>query len=132
MKCMNCGNELTGKKRAHCSDRCRMALKRKAEQKAKAEHEQTQPEQPKPNELNPLAECFHPIDLTPAVLDEIRPDQPGGLERYYATPNMYAERKHAELLNWGKWMDTADLELHKLKANRVSIPGDWDYAGVAA
>lgn len=32
--------------------------------------------------------------------------------------------------NWGPWLDTDQLERAGLKANRVSIPGDWDHEGV--
>jgi hypothetical protein len=42
----------------------------------------------------------------------------------------YAARTNAVLLNWGEPMTAHDLERAGLKANRVPIPGDWDYHGV--
>ncbi len=53
-----------------------------------------------------------------------------GLDDYRTNPARYASRAHPELLNWGKWMNSQQLEQAGLKANRVSIPGDWDYVGV--
>ena len=41
----------------------------------------------------------------------------------------YHPRTHPERLNWGEPMTRAELEAAGLKANRVPIPGDWDYAG---
>ncbi|MCK5610242.1 hypothetical protein KAR91_50685 [Candidatus Pacearchaeota archaeon] len=44
----------------------------------------------------------------------------------------YHPRTHPHLMNWGKHMNVQELESAGLKANRVPIPGDWDYEGVAA
>lgn len=41
----------------------------------------------------------------------------------------YQPRTNPDLLNWGEPMTRAELEANKFKANRVPIPGDWDYAG---
>lgn len=54
-----------------------------------------------------------------------------GLDHYRTCPDQYAKRVHPELLNWGLWMNRTELEQAGLKANRVSIPGDWDYEGAA-
>lgn len=43
----------------------------------------------------------------------------------------YATRTDPDSLNWGEWMTADQLHEAGLKANRVSIPGDWDYVGVA-
>jgi len=37
-----------------------------------------------------------------------------------------ARRKEPSKLNWGPWMNSDELKANKFKANRVSIPGDWD------
>ena len=42
----------------------------------------------------------------------------------------YHPRTHPERLNWGEHMTGAQLEDAGLVANRVSIPGDYDYVGV--
>ena len=42
------------------------------------------------------------------------------------------QRRWPDLLNWGPWLDKTQLSQAGLKGNRVSIPGDWDYEGVAA
>ncbi len=64
-------------------------------------------------------------------IDHALIDGRGGLSDYYANPDKYIPRSEPELLNWGPWMNMAQLEQAGLKANRVSIPGDWDYEGVA-
>ncbi len=54
-----------------------------------------------------------------------------GLDDYLSRPEAYITRREPEKLNWGPWMDMAGLEQAGLKANRVAIPGDWDYEGAA-
>ncbi len=100
-RCKQCNKELSGKKQ-YCNDACRMAYGRKANKKP----EQTQPEQVIPN-------------TAPAIL-----------EHYQANPDMYVERARPELLNWGPRMNMNELNIAGKKANRVPIPGDWDYEGV--
>ena len=39
-------------------------------------------------------------------------------------------RTNPDLLNWGDPMTSAELHDAGLRANRVPIPGDWDYNGV--
>ena len=50
---------------------------------------------------------------------------------YQLNPSDYIPRREPDRLNWGPWMNSAQLEQAELKANRVTIPGDWDYVGVA-
>ncbi len=57
-------------------------------------------------------------------------DGRGGLADYYANPDKYIPRTEPDKLNWGPWLNTAELNVAGLKANRVPIPGDWDYEGV--
>ncbi len=49
------------------------------------------------------------------------------IEDYHAHREDYTERACVELLNWGPWMNTAELSDARLSGNRVSEPGDWDY-----
>ena len=42
-----------------------------------------------------------------------------------------ARRTNPDSLNWGPHMTSDQLHEAGLKANRVPIPGDWDYVGVA-
>ena len=42
----------------------------------------------------------------------------------------YVARTNPDLLNWGDRMDFNELNQAGLKANRVAIPGDWDYVAV--
>ena len=51
---------------------------------------------------------------------------------YHLNPDDYITRREPGRLNWGPWLNTAQLEQAGLKANRVSIPGDWDYAGAGS
>ena len=47
-------------------------------------------------------------------------------------PNDYAARALSmDDLNWGPYMTAEQLEQAGLRGNRVTIPGDWDYVGVA-
>lgn len=114
MKCKNCDNELVGRQKTHCSDRCRMALKRtpKPEQ-VKVEHE-TRTEFTTAEKYEVL--CIQNREVS--------------LEHYQENPDMYATRANPEKLNWGAYMTTDQLVGAGLYANRVPIPDDWDYAGV--
>lgn len=57
---------------------------------------------------------------------------PASLDEYADSHGRkYAHRAHPDELNWGPWMNSEQLEQARLRANRVSIPGDWDYVGVA-
>lgn len=42
----------------------------------------------------------------------------------------YAHRVQAVALNWGPWMNSQQLTEAGLVANRMPMPGDWDYEGV--
>lgn len=63
-------------------------------------------------------------------IDHALIDKRGGLADYHANRDKYATRAEPDKLNWGPWMDSGELQEAGLKANRVSIPGDWDYSGV--
>ncbi len=54
------------------------------------------------------------------------------LDHYHRNASFYIPRREPDKLNWGAWLNMAQLEQAGLKANRVPIPGDWDYVGVAA
>ncbi len=98
-----CDKELVNPRAMFCGDACRMAHARAAKKS---------PEQSDPNtapEHNRVA----------------------SLEDYHDNPKDYALRGCAELLNWGPWMSESELLAARLSANRVSIPGDWDYEKVA-
>ncbi len=47
----------------------------------------------------------------------------------YQPLGMYATRANPETLNWGAWMDKAQLKQNGKTANRVTLPGDWEYKG---
>lgn len=103
MKCKQCNVEISNRAK-FCSDKCRMQFKR------------SQPEQ-KANKLNPNTE----------------PEQIVGrasYEHYLAYPELFAKRSFPDKLNWGVWMNYKDLKKVHLVANRVPLPGDFDYVGV--
>lgn len=54
------------------------------------------------------------------------------LQHYLDNQDKYVPCRESELLNGGPWMSMAQLETAGLKANRVAIPGDWDYDGEVA
>ena len=75
---------------------------------------------------------YVPVEVGQGQVGHIQPVGDGvcvtvGLDDYLSRPEAYAERAQPDLLNWGPWMSTAQLETAGLRANRVSIPGDWDY-----
>ena len=53
--------------------------------------------------------------------------QKGSLDDYYARPEAYHRRLEPEKLNWGIKLDVKQLKQAGLRANRVPIPGDWDF-----
>jgi hypothetical protein len=53
------------------------------------------------------------------------------LQDYYDNPDDYYPRQEPDKLNWGPWMNSSQLQETGYKANRVPIPGDWDYEGRA-
>jgi len=109
--------------------------------------EQVESEQPKSNKVEQEGEQWvDPCSLIPTkefkrLHDKINDiDQPeqtveniklviavSGLEHYRKNPDKYIQRREPEKLNWGKPMTRAELHDAGLKANRVTIPGDWDY-----
>ncbi|KKM05810.1 hypothetical protein LCGC14_1750340 [marine sediment metagenome] len=62
----------------------------------------------------------HARDITPTE----------GIEHYRSNPDKYIPRLEPDKLNWGPHLNIAELNAAGLKANRVPIPGDWDYEGV--
>ena len=118
MKCKHCGKEFTSKRKVGattCSDKCRQARRR----------------QLKTSVTNIRDTIDMDVTLAP-VTDKPVTDKSKQvtLEHYYANPDQYATRARPQLLNWGEWMTTDELVLAGFIANRVSIPGDWDYDGV--
>lgn len=116
-KCKHCDGPVAGKK-LYCDDACRMAFNRaQTEQQTAPQPEQSsnQPEQTQPEQPT-------------------RTEQESGpsIGHYNANPSKYAPRTNPHLLNWGKWMSGESLAHFGLVANRVPIPGDWDYVGEAA
>ncbi|KKM64400.1 hypothetical protein LCGC14_1501720 [marine sediment metagenome] len=109
--CVGCENELTGRQR-YCSDKCRKAASRTDNSdKPKSDTEVGQP-------MTAREICSRKVGF-----DNVR----ATLEHYECNPSMYAQRANPEKLNWGPWLDTEQLVLAGFKANRVSIPGDWDF-----
>jgi len=128
MQCMNekCDNELSGRQRSFCSDRCRKAVSRT---NTSGEPGQT---------VNPdkvgqgvqfreeCVTCENMVDENGVAACEERVSYQPAL----CSPDRYASRTNPEKLNWGEVMSSAELANAGLKANRVPIPGDFDYEGV--
>lgn len=90
---------------------------------------------PKRNTEHILDEANHRVPITRWGFDQphaIGGERTASLDDYNTNRQDYANRTKPELLNWGKWMSAPDLAKAGLSANRVTIPGDWDYAGVGA
>lgn len=106
MQCKQCNRETKGRSQ-YCSESCKTVYnrnKRKTEQVAGV-----------------------PAGMAEAVIKA----RTVSLEHYHAHPELYVPRLEPDKLNWGPWMDSDQLAAAGLKANRVSIPGDWDYTGAA-
>lgn len=129
-----CTQALTGRQREFCSDKCRKRASRtqttpedgsgstNADRMAvePGQTERGQQSRTRPSIPPPDPGCIRLV-VGPASLDDYL-DEHG---------RHYAPRAHPELLNWGDWMTSLQLEQAGLKANRVPIPSDWDYEGVA-
>ena len=125
MKCKNpkCGNNLTGRQREFCSDRCRMAVKRTPEPEQTKVEQQTRTDQI----WEECVTCENMVDENGAAAC----DGQAILQHSKCNPDKYATRTNPEKLNWGPILGAVDLKIRGFVANRVSIPGDWDYEGVA-
>ena len=142
-ECRNeaCNNDVVGRS-AYCGDACRKAWsRRKVVNQTINEHPATS-EVESVTTVTQISVTNCDIPTVTSVTDEtvtssvteaqsqvIRPE-PTALDHYYANPDMYATRNSPELLNWGEPMSLMGLQQAGLKANRVTIPGDWDYSGV--
>ena len=139
-----CKNMLTGKQR-FCSDKCRKAASRTGNpDKPKSDTEVGQDVlvNSGPHEYNHPSLIIPELDPNFSPITYIHPDQAGSLKEDWVEPasledyndnndRKYITRANPDKLNWGPWMTTEELVAAGFRANRVSIPGDWDYVGVA-
>lgn len=109
--CKHCNGPIEGKGK-FCSDKCKQAAYRA-----------------KRNTVTPPTVTNGPVTQSESVTVNEQDDGPS-IAHYNANPSRYAPRTNPQLLNWGKPMSGEQLAHFKLVANRVPIPGDWDYAGV--
>ncbi len=113
MDCKQCGTLLTGRQREFCSDKCRMRHKR----------------QTRTSEDGSGSTNANKVVVEPEQIESEQQTRTASFEDYQAHPGDYVPRVQPELLNWGSWMNSGQLEQPGLKANRVPVPGDWDYQG---
>ena len=150
MQCLNCNNDMTqtgNRPRKYCSDKCRMAHVRSGRKpKVDSKANNGGAVLSKPNKNVDSSESSRrnrnseeagqelgsvlisdlksgPRNL-PLTLDDIKP---GSYSHYQAYPDKYAKRENPEKLNWGQPLTFHELQASPFKANRVSIPGDWDF-----
>ena len=129
MKCLNCDNERQGR-RQYCSDKCKVAYNRNKNRNAPVTIE---PDSVTISEIVTPEECLVITKPTSTEFKQVLADEAhefDGLQHYRDNPASYAPRANADRLNWGAWMNADQLHTARLTANRVSIPGDWDYDGV--
>ncbi len=109
MKCKQCNVEVSGRQ-LYCSDKCKQEAYRNRS----------------------TVTTVTDVTVTPTVT---RPEPVTVEERtasyqdYIDNPDDYATRANAAALRWGEWMAMDELAEAGYKANRVTIPGDWDYVG---
>lgn len=115
MNCTYCGCEYEAERISsqYCTARCRVAANRSVTEVS--------------------------VTQTPLVTLKGDPDVTvGGVVRKETTLNTdligpdvyYWPRTNPERINWGEHMSMDQLKEAGLVANRVPIPGDWDYVGV--
>ena len=122
MECKHCGKEFAPKRKVGattCSDKCRQARRRQLMKplsvtNAAARNRDIMEVDVTDNKRATLTK--HPI--TGCAVEAT-------LEHYQAHPKRYVQRREPERLNWTGYMTKAELV-----ANRVPIPGDWDYEGI--
>ena len=125
MQCLNCSKEVdqTGNRpRKYCSDKCRMVHVRSL-RKSKAYSKPN-------NEGGVLAETNKNVDSSECSRQsKISVDLTFAVsyKHYVDNPDMYARRDNPEKLNWGQPLTFHELQASPFTANRVSIPGDWDF-----
>ena len=104
MKCINetCSSEAAGRSK-YCSDACKVAFNRNKKRPATVTNETVTPNR--------------------------NTTRTASYQDYIDNLQDYAQRADAGRLNWGERMDQEQLKAAGLKANRISIPGDWDYVG---
>ncbi len=112
-----CGNKLCsasviGRQR-FCSDRCRKAASRTNS-----------------DTINSDKANSDKVGQAASLCVQAMVAGPGSYEHYIASPDKYAQRTNPDKINFGPVMSAAELVHAGLKANRVPIPGDWDYVGV--
>lgn len=152
MHCRYCDTEIVqlgNRMREYCNNKCRMAYKRRraklqavlTEQNLNpntVQSEQIQSEQPKRTDSNSdrASRTVLKSETISRVFDRLA-TRAVSLADYQSHPEDYATRTNPELINWGPWLNMAQLEAHKRMYklskyhNRSPIPGDWDYVGVA-
>ncbi len=159
MKCKHlCGNDLTGRQLLYCSDKCRMQHKRQAESERDApQPERTIPNRSNPNKVEQkpdinLDEPRSPSEPTnvfnrptPADIADTIPWEDAKIELDVLDaqlPTNFGESdckckmcatnrlsKNPHIINHGSWKRCDQLATTEL--NRVPLPGDVDYKGVA-
>ena len=108
----NCGNEAKGRS-MYCSDTCKTLYNRNKKSV-------TTPVVTETVTVGGVS-CLRK-DLVPCGHDF-------SLKVFHDNPSDFAIRDKPEKLNWGPWMSLSELESSSFIANRVSIPGDFDYSG---
>lgn len=117
MKCKNeaCENELTGRQKTYCSDKCRKIQTRT---ESRTNESRTKCDELKVSEFESTVE----------VVEFTGQDEPC-LQPGYVCP--IPEDKRKPYINYGPYMTANELAAAGLRFNRVSVPGDEDYAGAA-
>jgi len=70
-----------------------------------------------------------PLVGKPTKIEDKPADRKATLEDYQFHSEDYRRRLDPERLNWGAPLDVVHLKQAGLRANRIPIPGDWDYVG---
>ncbi len=134
--CKQCGVTVNGKA-VFCSDKCRMRFNRTNKTS------QIDPRSSKPNKVA----VQHPPKRTESQPEQPTRTKPGmpydcmipgcdgkvDSQQFYCQNHLEARARRTapDKLNWGTHMTPDELHKAGLKGNRVPIPGDWDYVGVA-
>ncbi|MCK5017523.1 MAG: hypothetical protein KAS32_10690 [Candidatus Peribacteraceae bacterium] len=115
IKCTVCGKEMNGRGKT-CSSKCRKILSRSVTESVTTVTQSV---------TKPTVTKCDRVSVTSWTVT----GHEAGLQHYLNHPDMYYPRKEPDKLNWGPHMTATQLHNSKFKANRVAIPGDYDYAG---
>jgi len=120
-KCLNCGVKVSSKAK-YCSDKCRKAFTRRTN---KSDINPDKPKSDTPSRTEPKCR----IGLPERTKEIPNYGQPDCQCRHCRVLRANGQDKQGYTLNHGPYKQAGELAAYEV--NRISLPGDKDYGGVA-